>query len=223
MQPRGIRNNNPGNIRLGDPWQGLVSHQTDSAFCQFTTPTYGIRALCRVLISYQDKYGLRSIKDIINRWAPPNENNTGAYVEAVAKATRHSPTTQLDMHAYEDLKAVASAIIVHENGKGPEKSQNTWYSCEVMDKGLTLAGVEKPAYLAGKVPKTKETIGATTTGALGLGQLAAAAPQLLTMLKDQQEKLPESLVIQLVVGAVLVVLAGVIVWGQIKSYQRGLL
>ena len=222
MQPRGIRNNNPGNIRLGDPWQGLAKAQTDGAFCQFSAPTYGIRALCRVLITYQDKHGLRSIRGIISRWAPPNENNTGAYVEAVAKATRHSPDTNLDMHTYEDLKAVASAIIVHENGRGPEKSLNTWYSCEVMDKGLALAGVEKPAYLAGPVPRTKETLGATTTGALGIGQLAATAPQILSMLKDQQASLPENLVVQVIIGVVLVALAGVIVWGQVKSYQKGL-
>ena len=223
MQPRGIRNNNPGNIRLGDPWQGLAAQQTDGAFCQFTAPTYGIRALCRVLITYQDKHGLRSIREIISRWAPPNENNTGAYVDAVAKATRHSPTTQLDMHSYEDLKAVASAIIVHENGRGPAKSLNTWYDCETMDKGLILAGVEKPVYLTGHVPRTKETLGATTTGAVGAGQLALAAPQVLAMLKDQQASLPENLVVQIVIGVVLVALAGVIVLGQVKSYQKGLL
>ena len=70
-QPRGIRNNNPGNIRRnGDPWQGLAKDQTDREFFTFQSAVYGIRALARLLITYQDKYGLCTIEGIITRWAP---------------------------------------------------------------------------------------------------------------------------------------------------------
>ena len=54
--PRGIRNNNPGNIRRnGDPWQGLAKEQNDREFFTFKSAVYGIRALARLLITYQDK------------------------------------------------------------------------------------------------------------------------------------------------------------------------
>ena len=54
-QPRGIRNNNPGNIRHGANWQGLNPNgrNIDSAFCVFESPVFGIRALAKVLINYK--------------------------------------------------------------------------------------------------------------------------------------------------------------------------
>src|SRR3990167_2174428 len=82
--PRGIRNHNPGNLRRSkDPWQGLATSQTDPNFFQFKSAVWGIRALARTLITYQDKYRLSNVHDIILRWAPPMENNTGAYINAV--------------------------------------------------------------------------------------------------------------------------------------------
>ena len=55
IKPRGIRNNNPGNIECGSPWQGLRTQKerTDNRFAQFTDPVFGIRALACVLITYQ--------------------------------------------------------------------------------------------------------------------------------------------------------------------------
>ena len=76
-QPRGIRNNNPGNIeRNATRWAGMTAEQTDPRFVVFTSPEYGFRALARTLLTYQRKYGLLSIEDMIGRWAPPNENDT---------------------------------------------------------------------------------------------------------------------------------------------------
>lgn len=86
---RGIRNNNPGNIRWGDDWQGLVpqAQRTDKSFCQFIKPEYGIRAMIIILRNYQRKHRLSTISGIINRWAPTNENDTQSYINSVAKAT----------------------------------------------------------------------------------------------------------------------------------------
>ena len=88
MESRGIRNNNPLNIRLSsDKWQGQVLPQRGSgegAFCQFYSMEYGWRAafviLCR---TYYGKYGLKTIRGIVSRWAPPKENNTEAYIRRV--------------------------------------------------------------------------------------------------------------------------------------------
>src|SRR5579872_14880 len=110
--PRGIRNNNPGNIRRSiDKWQGLADpdHQTDPDFFIFQNPIYGIRAIARILITYQDKYGLQGVKGIISRWAPSSENKTDAYVAAVVKNTGMGDYDGVDMHKYADLKAMVKA------------------------------------------------------------------------------------------------------------------
>lgn len=54
--PRGIRNNNPGNIRWGSDWQGLISEEerTDKSFCQFQDPVYGLRAMVKIIFTYQE-------------------------------------------------------------------------------------------------------------------------------------------------------------------------
>ena len=87
---RGIRNNNPLNIRhSADCWQGERAEQTDKAFVQFETMAYGYRAAWKTLESYW-KYFHRTkqpfnVKTIITRWAPPNENDTQAYIRTVLR------------------------------------------------------------------------------------------------------------------------------------------
>lgn len=87
MSTRGIRNNNPANIRRGCNWKGLAKKQTDREFCQFTTMTWGVRALLVTLRTYVVKYRLHTVREIITRWAPPSDgNNTEKYIEYVEKA-----------------------------------------------------------------------------------------------------------------------------------------
>ena len=95
--PRGIRNNNPLNIRRsGDKWQGLRTLQEDKAFCQFESMAYGWRAAFRLLChTYYGKYKLRTIRDIIYRWAPPKENNTMAYIRRVSDYISIGPDREL--------------------------------------------------------------------------------------------------------------------------------
>ena len=84
MSTRGIRNCNPANIRKGSNWKGLRAKQTDKAFCQFTEMKWGVRALLCLLRTYVQKYGLKSVAQIIRRWAPPQDhNNTDAYIDFV--------------------------------------------------------------------------------------------------------------------------------------------
>lgn len=132
--PRGIRNHNPGNIdRTGDKWQGMAADQSsDSRFVVFAAPQWGIRALVKVLLSYQRKHGIKTIRGIINRWAPPVENNTDAYVNQVAKACGVDPDDTIDIENKAVLRALVSAIIKHENGQQP-------YGAGVIDLGIDLA------------------------------------------------------------------------------------
>lgn len=119
-KPRGIRNNNPGNIRKGPSrWRGLAPEQTDPAFCQFVSPEYGIRALAKVLISYQRAHGAKTITDVIRRWAPSSENDTASYIAGVARETGRHPTKPYDFTARPELTLLARAIIRHENGEQP--------------------------------------------------------------------------------------------------------
>ena len=97
MEARGIRNNNPLNIRRSaDKWQGLKAQQEDREFFQFSSMAYGWRAAFRLLChTYYGKYKLRTIRAIINRWAPPKENNTLYYIRSVAERTGISADKEL--------------------------------------------------------------------------------------------------------------------------------
>ncbi|WP_110970232.1 structural protein [Pseudomonas huaxiensis] len=145
--PRGIRNSNPGNIRhvKGTRWQGMSANQSDADFVQFTDPRWGIRAIARTLITYQDKHGLRTIRKIIGRWAPPNENNTESYIRQVAARVGVSPDGRIDVYDFPTMRVLTEAIIRHENGAGPLPEGN-WYGEALINEGLQLAGIIPDAY-----------------------------------------------------------------------------
>ena len=121
-EPRGLRNNNAGNIENnGIQWEGLSSIQTDTRFYQFESPEYGIRAIAKILKTYQTKYGINTISGIINRWAPPLENDTGSYVAHVAHVLGVLPNETINVNDY--MVLLIKSIIVHENGYNPYKEQ----------------------------------------------------------------------------------------------------
>ena len=128
---RGIRNNNPGNIRhSSSKWQGLSIEQTDREYVQFDDPVYGIRALTKLLRNYQSRHGLKTIRQIINRYAPPSENITDAYVANVSRLVGVNPDAEIDINNY--ITPMVKAIIQHENGEQP-------YSAEIISQGIRLA------------------------------------------------------------------------------------
>lgn len=116
--PRGLRNNNPGNIRKsGDDWQGLSSRHDDGEFFIFTNPFWGLRALARILINYRRKHDINTIRGIIERYAPSNENDTEVYIAAVSKQTGIGPEQPFVIDAALDL--LLPAIVRHEIGFNP--------------------------------------------------------------------------------------------------------
>ncbi|HAF2255035.1 TPA: hypothetical protein G8N49_003964 [Salmonella enterica] len=120
---RGIRNNNPGNLEYSktNPWVGQTGD--DGRFAKFETPEHGIRALGRNLLSYQ-RQGIDTVNDIINRWAPPSDNNnTDAYIQAVCAQLGVTPDQPLDASNPDTLKALCASIIQHENGSQPYSDQ----------------------------------------------------------------------------------------------------
>ena len=135
MVARGIRNNNPGNIRKGEKWKGLADEQTDSSFCIFVSPEYGIRALVKILLTYYKKYKLNTVKKIISRYAPPSENETESYIKSVANQLGVASDEEINLSSVAVLAVLLRAIIRHENGEQP-------YSDEQILKGIHLAGVK---------------------------------------------------------------------------------
>lgn len=131
--PRGIRNNNPGNIKRTDTvWQGQAPLQTDKTFVQFVHPKYGFRAMTRILRNYQRR-DLNSIRQIISTYAPSNENDTEAYIQSVAKRLNVSPDEPINLES--KLFDLLLAIAVHENGV----IALGVYSEQVINEGVALA------------------------------------------------------------------------------------
>jgi hypothetical protein len=116
-RPRGIRNNNPANIRTSGAftWSGQIG--ADSAgFAVFDSPVMGIRAATKLLITYANKYGLNTIEGVISRWAPPDENNTASYIQSVESRTGIDRESFLTVENY---PALLKAIFHHESGVMP--------------------------------------------------------------------------------------------------------
>jgi hypothetical protein len=126
---RGLRNNNAGNIRWDNKtnWLGQIGAD-DKGFIIFERPEYGIRAMTRVLQSYQRR-GVVTMGDIIATWAPAVENNVEAYINSVEIQTGFKRGQVMFLQNYPELIA---AIIKHENGSQP-------YAMELIKQGVALA------------------------------------------------------------------------------------
>lgn len=177
--PRGIRNNNPGNVERGrDRWLGMSSDQSsDSRFLVFDTPEAGIRALMRILINYQERHGIKTMREAINRWAPPAENNSSAYVQHVSRLTGFDPDEPLDFLDREINVALARAIVRHENGEPTVYGRREWYSEDVFERAAVMAGFEptvKP------LVKSRTVAGAVIAAAGAAVGVAAGAPEAVT-------------------------------------------
>jgi hypothetical protein len=150
---RGIRNNNPLNIRhSADRWQGARKEQTDKAFVQFENMAYGYRAAWKVLDSYWKHFKRErmpfNLQNIIRRWAPPNENDTEAYVKTVLRLTSLGGNENLPRpfngYLLEKLARLLSAMTVVECGIpiGEVDTDAIWegYDLAFPGKRITRAG-----------------------------------------------------------------------------------
>lgn len=114
--PRGLRLNNPGNIRkTSTRWKGKIDGP-DLAFEMFRAPEYGIRAMGRVLDSY-GRRGDETVAEIIAAWAPPVENDTDAYIDAVTYDSPLERDTIVDTEV--ERVELVKQIIHHEQGAQP--------------------------------------------------------------------------------------------------------
>ena len=198
---RGYRNRNPGNIEHvpANKWQGLADPPSDGRFCRFVSHEHGIRALAALLTTYQDRHGLRTVRRIIDRWAPPRENDTGAYVAVVARRMGVGADDPVNLHRHDQLRPMVEAIIAHE-------CAGLTYPPAVIDRALTLAGVPPPA------PETLRQV-ATTTGT-GRGAMAVGAAGVATVAAQAAPAIQAlgSLAPMVAVAMILAAILGVLLW-----------
>lgn len=105
--PRGIRNNNPLNIRIGNTWLGEVPNPTDSEFEQFVHVKYGLRAAFCILRRYIRRYKRDTITKIVHSWAPSSENDCASYIKVVAHHSGIDPDAPID---YMDIVSMCKLV-----------------------------------------------------------------------------------------------------------------
>lgn len=130
---RGIRNCNPGNIRRSRVrYRGEKHPSQDPDFKQFESMAMGYRAMFILLDTYRVRYGLRSIREMISRYAPPTENHTALYIETVCDLTGLLPDEQIDTRSRRVMVPIVSAMSRVENGCIARRME--------VEEGFTLTG-----------------------------------------------------------------------------------
>ena len=114
--PRGIRNNNPLNIRIGNTWLGERQNPTDPAFEEFVSMAYGYRAAFCILRRYIRRYHKDTIAQIISTWAPSTENNTQRYIDCVSAAMKLAPDVPIKYEDEETMTQLVAAMQIMECG-----------------------------------------------------------------------------------------------------------
>lgn len=124
--PRGIRNNNPGNIDFRGQ-AGATLEKPGGRFARFETAYDGLKALSRQLMRYFEGKTtgkpLKTLNDIISTWAPGNENNTAAYIAQMSKMMGVAPDAILNLKDPQVMSSLMNGIIHHENGRNPYPSE----------------------------------------------------------------------------------------------------
>lgn len=146
-QTRGFLNCNPTNMDRGEPpWNGEIRDPTQAVnsvqavelthgrFCVFVDAPHGIRAAALNLRAYHDRLGCRTVRDYINRWAPPNENNTAGYISRVSNEIGVDADVPFELWTRRAMRALLTGIINVECAGNP-------YDGNELDQGLDLAGV----------------------------------------------------------------------------------
>jgi hypothetical protein len=133
LLPRGIRNNNPCNLKFTEAyiWRGQIG-KDDGGFVVFKSAAYGIRAFCMVMQHYERYLGCVTVMDYVYRFAPPPENNTAAYGEFIAKQLGLSKYDALPIHKRDD--EIVKSFILYENGDQP-------YSDQVIADGISWSHI----------------------------------------------------------------------------------
>ena len=142
--PRGLRNNNPGNIReVGINWQGKIGD--DGAFTRFESMFYGARALVRNMWSIVGRTD-GTLQTLISTWAPAHENNTDAYISFVSRETGISPGSVVNRGNVSEMGRIAMAIAIMENGESAVRQ----YAPELLTANFWAMAADAAGIAGGK-------------------------------------------------------------------------
>ncbi|SJN60085.1 hypothetical protein VR7878_03989 [Vibrio ruber DSM 16370] len=129
--PRGVRNNNPLNIRdSSNNWEGKSALNRDKEFEEFKHPVYGFRAGARIFRSYS-RQGYKTLSQMIYRFAPDNENDTALYVQQVSQWTGIAPNQTIDVNDNDQLAHLLYAMSRKEVGN--------YYGLSMAQQGVAMA------------------------------------------------------------------------------------
>lgn len=120
--PRGIRNNNPGNLNYVGQNGATKEGGPNGRFAVFQTAEAGLQALADQLRRYGSR-GINSVRAIISKFAPASENNTQAYINSVSRGLGIGSDSALDLNDPRILQGLMGAIIRVENGKNPYSAE----------------------------------------------------------------------------------------------------
>ena len=130
---RGIANCNPGNIRRSRVrYKGECHPSTDESFKQFEAMEWGYRAIFILLDTYRVRYGLRTLSEMIARYAPPSENHTALYIDTVCDMTGIRPDERIDTRSRRVMVPIVAAMSRIENGCAARRAE--------VEYGFTLTG-----------------------------------------------------------------------------------
>lgn len=134
--PRGIRNNNPGNLRSDISW-AFMAGSDDKGFAIFDDSVHGIRALAKDLTTKINKDGLTTVPGIITKYAPASENNVPAYIQSVIDDTGFNAGQELTADP-QTISLLIRAIINHENG---EQASYDYVSDADIQQGVAMVNL----------------------------------------------------------------------------------
>ena len=122
-RPRGLRNRIPGNIRRSAVRYKGETESDDAAFKTFASTAWGYRAMFVLLHTYRVRHRIATLRGMIARWAPPSENDTGAYLRTVVRRSGVDPAAEIDTRDGPTMTRIAAAMARVENGVEPDEAE----------------------------------------------------------------------------------------------------
>ncbi|WP_109076230.1 MULTISPECIES: structural protein P5 [unclassified Azospirillum] len=138
--PRGIRNNNPMNLKdFGIDWNGLVGND-GKGMCVFDKPENGLRAGMKDLVNDYKKKGFDTVEKLMAEFAPPSDKNpTSAYAAFVARRLGVAIDGRINLTEPDMLVSFAKAIVAFENGRAPSTHPADWYPTQAYGRAAQSA------------------------------------------------------------------------------------
>lgn len=178
--PRGIRNNNPGNLNyVGQSGASKEDNGSNSRFAKWKSPREGIVGMAKQLLLYH-KRNIRTVPAIISKYAPPGENDTNAYISRVCKTMGVTPNDILDLRNDDVLSSLMGAIIPHENAGYTYRSDLLKSSAAAAISGVPVSSDESSNDIASRSVggESPSSTGGTSTSKEGNYQATNAGSSL---------------------------------------------